>query len=145
MVDRDWRYSSTELASLLRDQILTGQLPPGSPFPSDRWLRETHGVGRSLVRAAVRVLRAEGLVVTRQGQATRVRTVHPKMPIDMTNVVTIETRMPTAPERDAMLDGPDDGVPVWVVWHAGNDQPTLLPGDRWMLPGPAHDTAGSEG
>ncbi|MEV5819395.1 winged helix-turn-helix domain-containing protein [Micromonospora haikouensis] len=136
MVDRDWRYSSTELASLLRDQILTGQLAPGSLFPSDRWLCETHGVGRSLVRAAVAVLRAEGLVVTRQGQDSRVRTVHPKRPIDMTGVVRIETRMPTAPEREAMPDGPDDGVPVWVVWRAGNARPTLLPGDRWIISGP---------
>ncbi|MFF0822509.1 winged helix-turn-helix domain-containing protein [Micromonospora haikouensis] len=137
MVDRDWRSSSTELASLLRDQILTGQLPPGSLFPSDRWLCETHGVGRSLVRAAVAVLRAEGLVVTRQGQDTRVRKVHPKRPIDMTGVVRIETRMPTAPEREAMADGPHDGIPVLVVWRTGDTQPTLLPGDRWMIPGPA--------
>ncbi|MFI1194177.1 winged helix-turn-helix domain-containing protein [Micromonospora sp. NPDC020750] len=129
--------SSTQLAALLRNQILAGQLPAGSRFPSDRWLCETHDVGRSMVRAAIAILRTEGLVVTRQGQTTRVRGIHPKRPVDMTGVVWVETRMPTAPERESMPDSPDEGVPVLVVWRAGVDKPVLLPGDRWVIPGPA--------
>ncbi|MEV0214402.1 winged helix-turn-helix domain-containing protein [Micromonospora sp. NPDC050695] len=134
--------SSEELAAMLRDQILSGQLKPGARIPSDRWLRETHGVSRGLVRLAKAVLRSEGLVVTRQGKTSRVRPLHDKSPIDLTGVVKIEVRMPTAPERarlGAVLpDGFDEGVPVWVVWKLGAVKPELLPGDRWMLPGRAH-------
>ncbi len=134
--------SSEELAALLRDQILSGQLAPGARIPSDRWLRETHGVSRGLVRLAKAVLRSEGLVVTRQGKTSRVRRVHVKQPIDLTGVVQVETRMPTAPEREQLdedlPDGFDEGIPVWVVWKLGGVKPVLLPGDRWMLPGLAH-------
>lgn len=141
MVHRpDERISSNELAALLRDQILTGQLPPGARIPSDRWLQETHGVSRNLARHAIAILRSEGLVVTRQGQTGRVRKVHRKQPIDLTGVVRVETRMPTAPERDAMPEPLDEGVPVWVVWYEGEDAPRLLPGDRWEIPGPARHT-----
>ncbi len=126
---------------MLRDQILTGQLAPGAPIPSDRWLQETHGVSRNLVRRAIGILRGEGLVVTRQAQTTRVRFVHDKQPIDLTNVVRVEVRMPTAPERERLDEdlpgGLNEGVPVFVVFRAGVDVPELLPGDRWLLPGPA--------
>jgi DNA-binding GntR family transcriptional regulator len=134
--------SSEELADALRDQIMSGQLGPGARVPSERWLRETHGVSRALVRLAVATLRNEGLVVTRRGQTSRVRPVYDKRPIDLTGVVRVETRMPTAPERerldDVLPDGMSEGVPVFVVWRSGVDAPELLPGDRWMLPGPAH-------
>ncbi|QKW15480.1 winged helix-turn-helix domain-containing protein [Verrucosispora sp. NA02020] len=133
--------SSHELADLLRTQILNGQLKPGSAFPADRYLQETHSVSRTLVRAAVATLRSEGLVVTRQGQATRVRRVYDKQPIDLTDVTRVESRMPTAPDRDRMTVHVDYGIPVWVVWRSGREQPDLLPADRWFLPGPAADAA----
>lgn len=133
------RVSSQELAALLRDQILTGQLPAGARIPSDRWLQETHGVSRNLVRRAIATLRGEGLVVTSQGQTSRVRQVFDKQPIDMAGVVRVEIRMPTEPEREAMPAHVDEGVPVFVVWRSEAEGPELLPGDRWELPGPAYD------
>ncbi|MER7169755.1 winged helix-turn-helix domain-containing protein [Micromonospora sp. NPDC000207] len=136
------RISSDELAALLRDQILTRQLPPEAKLPSVRWLHETHGVSTILVRAAIDTLKHEGLVVTRQGQATRVRKEHPKRQLDMTDVVRVEVRMPYTPERKSMPDDPGAGVPILVVWRAGDRNPTLLPGDRWMIPGPASGAAG---
>lgn len=140
--------SSAELSAMLRDQILTGELPPDARFPSDRWLRETYGVSRALIRNAVAVLRSEGLVVARQGKTSRVRPLFEKQPIDLTNVVRTDTRMPTRPERqrldDDLPDGMHDGVPVFVVQrmdpnHPGRPDlwpaPELLPGDRWFMPG----------
>lgn len=129
------RVSSQELAALLRDQILAGELPPGARIPSDRYLQETHGVSRNLVRRAIATLRAEGLVVTAQGQTSRVRQVFDKQPIDMAGVVRVETRMPTEPERRALPERVDEGVPVFEVWRAGAGTPELLPGDRWYLSG----------
>ncbi|MER7331808.1 MULTISPECIES: winged helix-turn-helix domain-containing protein [unclassified Micromonospora] len=129
--------SSTELARLLRDQILTGQMPPGARFHSDRWLQETYGVSRNLVRHAIAILRGEGLVVTRQGQASTVRRVYDKQPIDPAGVTRVEVRMPTAPERESMDVRIEEGVPVWVVWRDRAQEPVLLPGDRWYWPGPA--------
>lgn len=133
------RVSSQELAALLREQILTGELAPGARVPSDRWLQETHGVSRNLVRRAIATLRAEGLVVTRQGQTSRVRQVFDKQPVDMTGVVRVEVRMPTGPEREAMPGRVDEGVPVFVIWRAGVNEPELRAGDRWELPGPAYN------
>ncbi len=131
------RPSSQTLAALLRTQILTGQLRPGDPIPSDGWLQETHGVSRELVRRAIATLRAEGLIVVRQGHTSRVRQEPPRRPVDMTDVIRVETRMPTAPEREAMHLPPADGVPILLVWRDGQDQPDMLPGDRWTIPGPA--------
>lgn len=96
-----------------------------------------------MVRLAYATLRAEGLVVARQGQTSRVRPVYRKQPINLTGVVRVETRMPTAPERQRLDDdlpgGMSEGVPVFVVYRRGVEFPDLLPGDRWMLPGPAQN------
>ncbi|MGS2615162.1 winged helix-turn-helix domain-containing protein [Micromonospora sp. LZ34] len=133
--------SSSELAALLRDQILSGELAPGARFHSDRWLQETYGVSRNLVRTAIAILRNEGLVVTRGGHTSRVRRVYDKQPIDPTGVTRLETRMPTAPERD-LMDGPiEEGIPVWVVWRDGQAEPELLPGDRWYWSGATGDSS----
>ncbi len=56
-----------ELARLLRDQILSGTLAPGEQLPTEQQLVSRLGVSRTVVREAVAALRAEGLLVTRQG------------------------------------------------------------------------------
>lgn len=127
--------SSTELAARLRDQILAGELAPGARMHSDRWLQETYGVSRNLVRRAMATLRNEGLVVTRQGHTSTVRRVYDKQPIDPAGVTRIEIRMPTGPERERMAVRVEEGIPVWVVWRDGHVEPELLPGDRWFWPG----------
>ncbi|WP_413644740.1 GntR family transcriptional regulator [Micromonospora sp. RTP1Z1] len=49
------QVSSQELAALLREQILAGELPPGARIRSDRWLQETYGISRNLVRHAIAI------------------------------------------------------------------------------------------
>src|SRR5262249_10925838 len=44
-----------------------GKIPPGSQLPTEQELIAATGVSRTVVREAVAALRAEGLVVTRQG------------------------------------------------------------------------------
>lgn len=56
----------------LRQQILTGELEPGSPIPSERVLAEEFGVNRHAVREALKRLEQAGLVRITHGGATRV-------------------------------------------------------------------------
>jgi GntR family transcriptional regulator len=56
----------------LRAEIAAGVLPPGARLPTERALRARFGVSRHTVREALRALRAEGLVTSRQGAGTTV-------------------------------------------------------------------------
>lgn len=56
-----------ELTQKLAVEIRSGRLTPGSQLPTELELSAATGVSRTVVREAVSALRAEGLVVTRQG------------------------------------------------------------------------------
>jgi GntR family transcriptional regulator len=53
-----------QLASLLREQIMSGELAPRRPLPSIRTLTQRYGVADGTVKKAVALLRDEGLVRT---------------------------------------------------------------------------------
>jgi GntR family transcriptional repressor for pyruvate dehydrogenase complex len=55
------------LVHRLAEEIRSGRLPPGGRLPTEQDLMREAGVSRTVVREAVAALRAEGLVVTRQG------------------------------------------------------------------------------
>jgi GntR family transcriptional regulator, transcriptional repressor for pyruvate dehydrogenase complex len=72
------RSSLAELAvSQLREQVLSGQWPVGARLPAETELAQRLEVGRSTVREAVRALVHTGLLETRQGSGTYVRSVTP--------------------------------------------------------------------
>jgi DNA-binding FadR family transcriptional regulator len=54
-------------------EVLSGEMKPGEPLPSERRLAEVLGVSRPAVREALKRLIAAGLVEVRQGDATTVR------------------------------------------------------------------------
>ena len=56
-----------QLAQILREQIRTTELPAGHLLPSERELIEQFGVGRGVIREALRALEATGFVTMRQG------------------------------------------------------------------------------
>ena len=56
-----------DLAATIREQILSGDLEPGQRLPSEPELSELHGVSRSTVREALRVLSSQNLVATTRG------------------------------------------------------------------------------
>jgi GntR family transcriptional regulator, transcriptional repressor for pyruvate dehydrogenase complex len=58
---------SRRLFEQLADQIKSGRLAPGARLPTEQALTRAARVSRTVVREAVAALRAEGLVVTRQG------------------------------------------------------------------------------
>lgn len=67
----------------LRNQIVHGERPPGSSLPAERALCEALGVNRSAVREALRRLEQAGLVVVRQGGASRVRDYRASASLDL--------------------------------------------------------------
>jgi GntR family transcriptional regulator len=57
------------IARVLRDEILTGELEPGSPLPSEAQLSARFAVSRGTIRQALAALRSEGLIVGGRGRA----------------------------------------------------------------------------
>jgi GntR family transcriptional repressor for pyruvate dehydrogenase complex len=55
------------LVERLSAEIVSGRLAPGAQLPTEQELIATTGVSRTVVREAIAALRAEGMVVTRQG------------------------------------------------------------------------------
>ncbi|MEU8011166.1 regulatory GntR family protein [Micromonospora violae] len=53
-----------QLADVIAKRIETGELAPRRPIPSESTLQQEYGVARGTVRAAVRLLRERGLVMT---------------------------------------------------------------------------------
>ncbi len=56
-----------ELVERLRSEIATGRLLPGERLPTEQSMGVAMGVSRTVVREAVAALKADGLVITRQG------------------------------------------------------------------------------
>ncbi|MDQ2586018.1 GntR family transcriptional regulator [Saccharothrix yanglingensis] len=69
----DPRTESQQIANKLRAAILTKKLQPGDKLPSQPALASRFGVARETVKAALRLLAAEHLIVSRQGSGTFVR------------------------------------------------------------------------
>ena len=61
------RGLTAELVSRLTADITSGKLPPGSRLPTEQEMIAATGVSRTVIREAVAALRADKLVITRQG------------------------------------------------------------------------------
>jgi GntR family transcriptional regulator / MocR family aminotransferase len=71
-VDRRGRGVAAALQRAVREAIRAGRLRPGEPLPSTRALARDLGVARGTVVEAYEQLAAEGWLVARHGQGTRV-------------------------------------------------------------------------
>lgn len=69
----DPRTPSQQIASKLRAAILTRKVQPGEKLPSQNDLAGRYGVARETIKAALRVLGQERLIVSRQGSGAYVR------------------------------------------------------------------------
>jgi DNA-binding GntR family transcriptional regulator len=71
----DWsgRPAYVQVADQLRAAIRGGQYAPGSQLPSYEALMKKYDVSITVIRSAVRELKAEGLVYTHQGKGAFVR------------------------------------------------------------------------
>ena len=62
-----------QVADTLRERIVSGALEPGTHLPSEPKLAQAFKVSRNTIREAIRLLIADGLLVTRRGIGTFVR------------------------------------------------------------------------
>lgn len=61
-----------DLVQRFEEQIETGDMPPGSRFPTEKAITEDFGVSRTVVREAYSRLAARGLLVSRRGSGAYV-------------------------------------------------------------------------
>jgi DNA-binding GntR family transcriptional regulator len=69
--EREARYQ--QVADRLRGAIQSGELRPGEALPTEKQLAERYSVSRPTIRAALSLLRTEGLIDSRQGSGAYVR------------------------------------------------------------------------
>src|SRR4051794_38221054 len=69
----DPRPPYQQVANALRAAILTRKFQAGEKLPSQNELAERYGVARMTVQQALRLLREDGLIVSRQGSGVFVR------------------------------------------------------------------------
>jgi GntR family transcriptional regulator len=65
------------IADHIRTQIEDGTLAPGSKAPGENDIMGKYDVSRTTARAALAILKTEGLIEARQGVAGRIRTFQP--------------------------------------------------------------------
>lgn len=70
---------TTEVARKLLDYLLAGGFQPGQRLPGERQLAEALGVGRSVVREALKSLTLLGLVEVRQGSGTYIKSAESEL------------------------------------------------------------------
>jgi GntR family transcriptional repressor for pyruvate dehydrogenase complex len=63
---------ANELVHGLEQSILSGALPPGARFPTEKAVMDSFGVSRTVVREAFARLAAKGLLVSRRGSGAYV-------------------------------------------------------------------------
>ena len=120
-----------QLADVLREKILHGELRPGQRLPSEPTLSQEYGLSRTAIRNALGVLRAERLVVTERGYGTRVRMAAERRRVTLGPEEQAVVRMPTEAERhDLHLD---EGVSVIEVRRGVSVE--VLPADEIILVG----------
>lgn len=115
------------LAEALRARVEAGEFG-GRPLPSEVALGQEYGVGRNTVRGAVALLRNEGVLDVRHGVGTFVRDQE-REHVRVTAPATVETRAPTAAEREHLAL--DRGVMVLAVRTAAGEQ--VYPVDQYIV------------
>ena len=90
------RNLTADLAADLRNRIVDGVIQPGEKLPSENTLISDFGVSRTVVRAALTRLQAEGLVETERGRGSFALTPPAEGPsegLGIRPVVTTEDRL----------------------------------------------------
>ena len=108
-----------QIARLLRDRIIQGELQVGEQLPSGNEMQASRGVTRVTYQHAVDQLREAGLVVTKAGKGTFVVAVPMLAVVDLSAGDQVTARMPTEVEREQLETGLS---PVLVVTRADGSE-----------------------
>ncbi|WP_428963642.1 GntR family transcriptional regulator [Micromonospora fluostatini] len=122
-----------QLAELLRSRVESGDLPPGASLPSESHLSQEYGIGRDAVRAAIALLRAEGVMTTTKGRGTWVRETPRRSDAELAPGGSAIARMPSSRERREM--DLDEGVPVLEI-HSPDGEVQIVPADQTRITRP---------
>ena len=98
------RRLHAHVVDALMPMIASGELPPGSLLPTEPEMSARFGVSRSVVREALRVLGAKGLVEVRHGSGTRVTTPDRWDPLDPQLLGALRDRGPSAAVLHDLLE-----------------------------------------
>jgi DNA-binding transcriptional regulator YhcF (GntR family) len=105
-----------QIARIIRDRIISGELPVGSQIPSGNQMKQAWGVNRLTGAMAVEELRKAGLLVTRPGVGTFVAQTPTMQVVAMRPGDRVVARMPTEEERVRL--GTGYLTPVLVITRA---------------------------
>lgn len=98
------RRLHAHLVDVLVPMIVGGELVPGSLLPAEPEMSARFGVSRSVVREALRVLGAKGLIEVRHGSGTRVTTPDRWDPLDPLVLGALRGRGPSAAVLHDLLE-----------------------------------------
>ncbi|XAH21346.1 GntR family transcriptional regulator [Xylophilus sp. GW821-FHT01B05] len=96
-----------QVVQSLRSDIVKGVFPVGSQLPTEGELVERFAVSRHTVREALRQLRTDGLVASRQGSGTTVMPPQPSTPFNVHRVTSIDELIAYATESRYEVDHTD--------------------------------------
>ncbi len=91
------RKLSDEVFERLKRMITSGDMPPGSPMPSERELMERFGVGRPAIREAMQALSTMGLLSISHGERARVRQLTARSLVQQVNAAA-HVMLATSPD-----------------------------------------------
>ena len=129
-----------QIARIIRDRIISGDLPVGAQIPSGNQMKQEWGVNRLTGAQAVEELRKAGLVVTRPGVGTFVAATPALQAVVMRPGDRVISRMPTEEERIRL--GTGYLTPVLVITRSDgrveqyNAAVTVCQSQRLTLPPP---------
>ncbi|MFI6819696.1 GntR family transcriptional regulator [Micromonospora sp. NPDC050187] len=119
-----------ELADILREQITSGQIRPGHRLPSEKVLAQTYGVAGKTARAALLLLRQEGLAAAVRGYGVVVQERAEPEVIVAEPGSTVSSRPPTPEERETY--GVAEGWSLLIVTDPVGVQ-WLYPADQYVV------------
>lgn len=115
----------TQLANVIRDGIATGKWQPGDLLPSEAAMRTEYGVSATTVRQALIALRAEGLIVVRNGKGSYVSSTYNQAAATIDRAsAKAPALLPTVPATVHRQDADDltaallnvaEGEPLFIV------------------------------
>lgn len=100
MTDHTSQPAYQALANELRQQIEDGRIAPGQALPSASVLMSGYSVSSTVVKNAMRELRASGHVVGQQGKAVYARL--PTAPAWLTSLISAGSRLAALVERESI-------------------------------------------